>query len=71
MNEIFVGWILGLIPLILGFLIGWFAGRGSLQDKVKEIIRYRNKDESTGIVRPLSPLELSKKKAREIYKQYM
>lgn len=55
---------------LLFFFIGYYAGRGSLQDKVRQIIRRPRPEEQGGIVKPMTPEELTKKRTREVLDKF-
>ena len=72
MEMILLGWILGLIPLIIGYFIGWSAAKGTFQERVTKIFKARKEiEDSTGPVKALSPEDLSKKRSREIFDRYL
>jgi len=55
---------------LIFFLVGYFAGRGTLQDKVKDIIKAKNKTSAGGVATPLEPRELDKKRSRAILDKF-
>ena len=69
MEMIFIGWLLGLIPFLLGYFIGYTAAKGTIQEKVQKIFKAKQQTE-TGRVTPLTPAELEKKRTREILDRY-
>lgn len=56
---------------LIFFIAGYWAAKGSLIEKVKEIIRAKHTEEVGGPVKSLTPEQLDKKKSREIYEKYM
>lgn len=69
--DTIIGWVLGLVTFVSGYFVGWNAARGSLQEKVKDIIKVKQKIEGGGGVHPLTPQELNKKRGRELLDKYM
>jgi len=53
------------------FIVGYWAAKGSLTEKVKEILKTRRPEETSGPVKSLSPSDLAKKKSHEIWERYM
>jgi hypothetical protein len=51
-------------------IVGYLMGKGILEQKVKEIIKARDRIGTTGAVKPLEPRELDKKRSREILDKY-
>ena len=56
---------------LIFLLVGYFAGQGSLQEKVKKILSVRNQSEGRGVVKPLSPQDLDRKRSKEIMDRYV
>ena len=54
----------------LFLVVGYLMGQGSLKEKVKEIIKARDRIGTTGSVTPLEPRDLDKKRGREILEKY-
>ena len=71
MEMIFVGWVLGLIPFLLGYFIGWFSAKGSLTEKVKQILKTRRPEDTSGPVKSLTPEQLEKKTSHQLWEKYM
>ena len=59
--------VISIINLIF-FLTGYFAAKGTLQDKVREIVKARQR--TGGVATPLEPRELDKKRSREILDRF-
>ena len=56
---------------LLFFLVGYFAAKGSLTEKVKQILKARRPEETSGPVKSLSPEDLEKKKSHQLWEKYM
>ena len=66
MTELLIFAGINFIFLVVGYLMG----RGTLTDKVKDIIKARNKTSAGGVATPLEPRELDKKRSREILDKF-
>lgn len=66
MTELLIFAGINFIFLVVGYLMG----RGTLQEKVKEIVKARNKIGTGGVATPLEPRELDKKRSREILDKF-
>lgn len=53
------------------FLVGYWAAKGSLTEKVKQILKTNRPEETSGPVKSLSPSDLAKKKSHELWTKYM
>ena len=51
-------------------VVGYLMGQGQLKEKVQQIIKARNRIGTGGVVTPLEPAELNKKRGREILEKY-
>ena len=51
-------------------VVGYTMGRGSFQDKVKQILKSRDRIGTSGVATPLDPKDLDKKRSREIMEKY-
>jgi hypothetical protein len=56
---------------LLFFFVGYWAGRGTLVEKVKQIIKLRQPEETSGPVKALNPEDLAKKKSHQLWEKYM
>ena len=55
---------------LIFLIIGYTMGRGSFQDKVKQILKSRDRIGTGGVVTPLEPKDLDKKRSREILDKF-
>ncbi len=66
MTELLIFAGINFIFLIVGYLMG----KDVLQQKIKEIIKVRNKTSTGGVATPLNPQDLDKKRSREIMDKF-